>query len=88
MSVGDHYRSDGEAIPAGVYRVVGEGAETVLLRVADGDGRRVHEGELHRVGADAADLDPAPDPNAGLDPAGAARDALQGAYWSVRRFFP
>jgi hypothetical protein len=87
--VGEHYRPTGDH-PAGVYRVVGAGDPVVLLRVADGDGRRVHEGALERVPAAGLDraFERAADPDAGFSPARAARDAVSGLYWSVRRLFP
>jgi hypothetical protein len=88
--VGEHYRpADGDRRP-GVYRVVGTGDPVVLLRVADGDGRRVHEGAIERVAAGDLDreFEPATDPDAGFSPGGAARNALSGLYWSVRRLLP
>jgi hypothetical protein len=67
----DHYRPpDASEVPDGVYRVVGRsGDEVTLLAVADADGRRVHAGRLLRVPAArvAAEFDPAPNPDAGLD---------------------
>lgn len=85
-AVGDHYRPTGDALDPGVYRVVGTAEEVVLLRVGDADGRRVHTGEVSRV--DPATLDAefesAPDPDAGVGPVSAVKNALQGLYWSVR----
>lgn len=90
MDVGDHYRpTDGNHAP-GVYRVVGTGDPVALLRVTDGDGRRIHQGDLRRVDAAAIEtrFEPAADPDAGLSPSAAVGDALQGLYWTVRRFLP
>jgi len=90
MDVGDHYRpTDGGEAP-GVYRVVGAGDPVALLRVTDGDGRRIHGGELRRVDQAAveAGFEPAADPDAGVSASGVARDVLQGLYWSVRRLLP
>jgi hypothetical protein len=88
--VGEHYRPVDNDHQPGVYRVVGTGDPVVLLRVADRDGRRRHRGVVLRVAA--ADLErafePADDPDAGLSPVGAARNAVSGLYWSVRRLFP
>ncbi|WP_340099232.1 hypothetical protein [Salinibaculum salinum] len=46
----DHVRvgEDGP-VPAGIYRVVGTGEETALLRVGTIDGRRVTTGEVVHV---------------------------------------
>jgi len=85
---GDHYRPAGDDYPPGVYRVVGTPDDVTLLRVADGDGRREHTGELRRVPPSvlAEAFDPAADPDAGISPVGAVRNALQGLYWQFRRF--
>ncbi len=83
-SVGDHYRLDGA-----VYRVVGAGDPVALLRVADGEGRREHTGDLRQVPAsEAATLEPAPDPDDGLHPVRALRGMAQGLYWNVRKLLP
>lgn len=90
MDVGDHYRpTEGDHDP-GVYRVVGTTDGVRLLRVTDGDGRRVHTGEVHRVESAAieAEFEPAPDPDSSISPVAIIRNAAQGLYWSVRRFFP
>jgi len=86
--VGDHYRPAEKAGREGVYRVVGTDAEITLLRVTDGNGRRVHAGELHREppGTLASEYEPAADPDAGLSPLGAVRNLLQGIYWEGRKF--
>lgn len=87
--VGDHVRpTDGEVDP-GVYRVVGTGETVTLLRVADGDGRRVHSGAVCHVDADGLDrgFEPAENPDAGFSPVELGKNLLQGMYWSVRRFF-
>ncbi|GAB3683471.1 hypothetical protein GCM10028857_11080 [Salinarchaeum chitinilyticum] len=88
-AIGDHVRSDGTAVSPGVYRVVGTGDEVTLLRVADPDGRRRHTGELIHVSVAALDTDfePTADPDAGIAPRARIRNAVQGLYWSVRRFF-
>ena len=87
MEVGEHYRPvDG----GGIYRVVGTTDDIVLLQVTDGDGRRVHTGTVRRVEPDTIEdeFEPASDPDAGVSPAVAVRNGLQGLYWSVRRFLP
>lgn len=90
MEVGDHYRSARGRHAGSVYRVVGAGDEVTLLRVADADGRRVHPGTLRSVQAATleSDFEPAEDPDAGVSPGAAVRNAAQGLYWSVRRFLP
>jgi len=87
MEVGDHYRPDDDATP-GVYRVVGTGDPVALLRVTDEGGRRAHTGDLRQVSRDEFDaaFEPAEDPDAGVSPVAAVRNALQGLYWSVRKF--
>lgn len=88
--VGTHYRAtSGGSHPEAVYRVVGSEDDVTLLRVADADGRRRHTGDVVSVTqADLeAEFEAASDPDAGLAPVRAARNQLQGLYWSVRRFF-
>ncbi|EJN58364.1 hypothetical protein [Halogranum rubrum] len=47
----DHVRSEGSAVDAGTYRVVGVADDRVtLLRVADTSGKRVHGGRVVYVG--------------------------------------
>jgi len=88
-TVGEHYRPADTDHQPGVYRVVGGGDPVALLRVADGEGRRVHGGELLRLPAEAiGELEPAADPDAGVAPMRALGNALSGLYWSVRRFLP
>lgn len=88
VAIGEHVRSDGTAVQPGVYRVVGTGNEVTLLQVADDDGRRRHTGEIVRVSATAfeTEFDTAPDPDAGIAPQAWIRNAVQGVYWSIRRF--
>jgi hypothetical protein len=90
MEVGDHYRPTQGDYSGGVYRVVGVTDAVTLLRVTDADGRRVHPGTLRSVQAATleSDFEPAENPDAGLSPGGAVRNAVQGLYWSVRRFLP
>lgn len=85
VEVGEHYRSGDDGA---IYRVVGTGEPVALLRVTDDRGRREHAGDLRRVSRDDLEsgFDPAEDPDAGLSPLAAVRNALQGLYWSVRRF--
>ena len=84
--VGAHVRPTDDHAP-GVYRVVGVGDDVTLLRVTDGDGRRAYTGELASVPADALDAyEVVSNPDAGFTPAAVLRNALQGCYWSVRRF--
>ncbi|MFB6157504.1 MAG: hypothetical protein ABEJ34_06665 [Haloferacaceae archaeon] len=87
-AVGDHYRPTTDDRDPGVYRVVGVPDDVTLLRVADGDGRRVHAGEVRRVSRAtlAGSFEPTRDPDAGLDPVAGVRNALSGLYWSVRRY--
>jgi len=84
-AVYDHvFPPDDAGCPPGVYRVVGvtDGSVT-LLRVADGDGRRVATGETLTVERDAfAAFTPAPNPD-GSRSFEAVADA---GYWSVRAF--
>jgi hypothetical protein len=86
--VGEHYRPTTDEYDPGVYRVVGTTDDPALLYVGDVEERRVHTGELVRVPAGRLDRDfePAPDPDAGLDPLAAVENALQGLYWQFRRF--
>lgn len=86
-----HYRPTGDTDHSpGVYRVVGTGDPVALLEVADAEGTRVHTGTLLRVDAEtlATGFEPAADPDAGLSPLSALRNAVQGLYWSVRRLVP
>ncbi len=88
VDVGEHYRpTDGTHDP-GVYRVVGTTDAVTLLRVADGDGRRAHTGEISRVSERDLDtaFEPASDPDAGINPVFALRNVLSGMYWNVRKF--
>lgn len=90
MNVGDHYRPvNGDHAP-GIYRVVGATDGVTLLRVGDADGRRIHTGERRRVDDAAleAEFEAAANPDAGPAPVRALQDAVQGVYWSVRRFLP
>lgn len=89
--IGDHYRSGSasdERSEGPVYRVVGASDDVALLRITDGDGRRVHAGEVRRVPADdfEAEFEPATNPDAGFAPVRALRNALSGMYWEFRRF--
>jgi hypothetical protein len=61
----DHVRGDGTAVETGIYRVVGVDEDRVtLLRVADGRGRRVHEGAVEYVDRDEyGTLEPADNPD-------------------------
>lgn len=47
--VGAHYRATSTAMEPGVYRVVGSSHEVALLRLTDGDGNRIHTGDVIRV---------------------------------------
>ena len=90
MAVGDHYRSTRGPHAGSVYRVVGASDEVTFLRITDANGRRAHTGELRSLEAAtlASDFEPVEDPDAGLSPVHTARNAIQGLYWSVRRFLP
>lgn len=87
-AVGSHYRPAKESLEDGVYRVVGTADPVVLLRVADGDGRRIHTGQVVQLSPAelAADFEQAADPDAGIAPVSALHNALQGLYWTFRRF--
>ena len=90
MDVGEHYRpTDGDHTP-GVYRVVGTTDGVTLLRVGDADERRVHTGDIRYVDTSTleSEFEAATDPDAGLSPTVALRDAAQALYWSVRRLLP
>ena len=86
---GEHYRSTGGTIPAGIYRVVGTAGAVVLLRVATPGGRRVNTGEIHHVAPERFEesFTPADNPDAGFDPARALRNAASGIFWQFRRFW-
>lgn len=86
---GEHVRPTGASVTPGVYRVVGASDDVTLLRVADDAGRRRHTGELAYVSTAALkrDFEPAADPDSGITPRAWIRNAVQGMYWSVRRFF-
>ena len=88
LSVSDHVAPADADHPDGVYRVVGTSDGTVtLLRVADGDGRRVHTGELLRVDADALGSFERVGPPASTRSLGArAASAVEVGYWSLRAF--
>lgn len=90
MQVGRHYRPVSGDHSPGVYRVVGTTDGVTLLRVAEADARRVHTGETYHVEVSTleSEFEPTQDPDAGLSPATAVRNELQGLYWSVRRFLP
>lgn len=89
VDVRAHFRPTTDAHPPGVYRVVGTGDPVALLRVTDADGRRSHTGHLERVPQTdlTDDFEPADDPDAGIDPIAALRNALQGLYWQFRTVF-
>lgn len=86
VTVGTHVRPLTDDHPPGIYRVVGATDSVVLLRVADGTGNRIHSGTVRSVSAEtvASDFEPAPDPDAGIQPIQTARSALTGLYWSLR----
>lgn len=70
----------------GVYRVVGApDDEVTLLRVTDGEGRRVHTGEVVTVERESLDrFEPAANPDEQRSLAATAASQLQGAWWSLR----
>lgn len=65
FGVGAHYRPATDATDPGVYRVVGTSDEVALLRLTDGEGERIHTGELLRVPRDALEssFEPASNPD-------------------------
>ncbi|SIQ84989.1 hypothetical protein SAMN05421858_0599 [Haladaptatus litoreus] len=85
----EHYRPTDDTRTPGVYRVVGAPNEITLLRVTDGDGRRVATGELHHVSPHTLDAEfvRADNPDSGFTPIAGIRNMFTGLYWSVRRFF-
>lgn len=64
----DHVRVDADGpIPAGIYRVVGTGAEVTLLQVGDSDGRRVTTGEVVHVAQTSVEqFETAENPDSGV----------------------
>ncbi|ELY70627.1 hypothetical protein [Natrinema versiforme] len=87
-SIYDHLRPTDSDYADEIYRVVGTSGETVtLLRVGDGDGRRVNTGDLERVSeAELEGFEPAANPD-GNRPFGAAvASRLEMGYWSLRAF--
>jgi len=87
-AVYDHVAPTDADYPPGVYRVVGTSDETVtLLRLTDGDGHRVHTGELVAVDADAfAGFEPVDRPSTTRSLGARAASALETGYWSLRAF--
>ena len=83
----DHLVTADTGHPDGIYRVVGRAEDgVVVLRVADAEGRRVHEGEVRRLDADELDgFEPAANPD-GDRSALAAFSSPATLYWSVRAF--
>ena len=81
----DHLRSTDPDDDA-VYRVVGTHADSVtLLRVADGDGRRAHTGEVVTVPTDALDaFESAENPDGNRSLGGKLRSLGQAVYFSFR----
>lgn len=81
----DHLRSTAPD-DASVYRVVGTHSNNVtLLRVADGDGRRAHTGEIITVSADALDsFEPAENPDGNSSVSRKLRSLAKSLYWSLR----
>ncbi|MFT4891928.1 MAG: hypothetical protein ACI9YT_002865 [Halobacteriales archaeon] len=65
FGIGAHYRPTTDATDPGVYRVVGTSDDVVLLRLTDGEGGRIHTGELLRVPRDALEssFEPASNPD-------------------------
>lgn len=84
----DHVSPTDADYPPGVYRVVGTDDEVVtLLRITDGDGRRVHTGELVTADADAfGGFDPVARPVATRPLRARIASALTAGYWSFRAF--
>lgn len=81
----DHLRST-DPDDAGIYRVVGTHADSVtLLRVADGDGRRAHTGEVVTVPTDALDtFESAENPDGNSSVTRKLRSLAEGLYFSFR----
>lgn len=84
----DHLKPVDIDVPDGIYRVVGRDEETVtLLRVADGDKRRVHTGEVLSVDLDEFDgFAPTENPDGNRPPRDVLTAKLEMGYWSIRVF--
>lgn len=85
VAIGEHYRSSGQVVPAGIYRVVGIPGDVTVLRVGDPDGRRRHTGEIvsvppKRIGRE---FEPADEPGAGFAVVDGVRGAVANLYWSA-----
>lgn len=86
-TVYDHVSPTDCDYPDGVYRVVGVDGAVTLLRVADGDGRRVHTGELVTVEADAFDaFEPVDRPTPANSFGARVASVPAVGYWSLRAF--
>jgi len=86
-TVYDHVSPTGDDYPDGVYRVVGVDGTVTLLRITDGDGRRIHTGELVTVDADAfAAFDPVDRPTASRSFGARVASVPAVGYWSLRAF--
>jgi len=85
IAVSDHLRST-DPDDDSIYRVVGTTAERVtLLRVSDGDGRRVNSGDVVTVARDAlSSFEPAPNPDGNRSVGARLVLALRSVYWSFR----
>lgn len=84
----EHYRPSASDCPDGVYRVVGNGDETVtLLRVANADGRRVNTGDVIAVNDAAFEAFVRADNPDGNRPHGEVLvSKLRMGYWSLLAF--
>lgn len=87
-TVSDHLRSTDSDDDEAVYRVVGSHADSVtLLRVSDGDGRRLHTGEVFTVPRDALDtFEAAKNPDGNRSAVTTLSAAGESVYWSLRTF--
>jgi hypothetical protein len=86
-AVYDHVSPTDGDYPDGVYRVVGVDGAVTLLRITDGDGRRVHTGELVTVETGAFEaFEPVDRPTRADSFAARTASAPAVGYWSLRAF--
>lgn len=87
-TVYDHLRPTSDAVPDGIYRVVGTDEETItLLRVADVDRTRRSTGTIVQVGRPDLDgFEPAANPDGNRPPAARLRSALAMPRWAGRAY--
>jgi hypothetical protein len=84
----DHVRPGDANIPDGVYRVVGHDEATVtLLRVGDGNGRRLNTGDVRTLSREEfATCDSAENPDGNRPRGERLTSTVEMSYWSLRAF--